>query len=130
MEARSRWAQQIGLVQEISKQQMSFELEADWELKGQETCLDDAAAQEAGLASLLLQLSLYRPQLGKLGTRLALEHMLLCLGTSASTAQGQVKEAINACFVQWLDPARRGTFRLPPGVQTLCFCASKESSLA
>lgn len=62
------------------------------------TCLDDAAAQEAGLARLLLQLSLYRAQLGKLGTRLALEHMLLCLHTTASTSQaGRVKEDMNAC---------------------------------
>ena len=43
------------------------------------TCLSDAAAQEAGLASFLLQLCLHRTQLGKLGTGLALEDMLPCL---------------------------------------------------
>lgn len=43
------------------------------------TCLSDAAAQEAGLPSFLLQLCLHRAQLGKLGTGLALEDMLPCL---------------------------------------------------
>ena len=43
------------------------------------TCFCGAAAQEAGLANLLLQLPLQRAQLGKLCTCLALKSMLLCL---------------------------------------------------
>ena len=47
----------------------------------QPTCLNDAAAQKAGLAGFLLQLSLHCTQLGKLRACLALEDMLLCLHT-------------------------------------------------
>lgn len=57
----------------------------DRQVKGQGTCLNDAAAQEAGVGSLLLQLSLHCAQLGKLGTCLALEGMLLCLHTPPTT---------------------------------------------
>lgn len=43
------------------------------------TCLSDTAAQEAGLAGLLLQLCLHCAQLGILSTCLTLEGVLLCL---------------------------------------------------